>query len=788
MRRFITILTFVFMVPAVMLGQQTGTIKGIITNADGDPAAQINVGLVGTHLGDATNNDGIFAIQNIPTGEYYLSITSVRFKDKKQLITVEPGQVVQANITLFVDSNKLAEIVVSANKVNKFSAAKSSYVGKMPIARINNPQVYNTITAELLESQVTTSFAGALNNAPGVFKLWGSTGRNRGSAYFSLRGFSVQPTMIDGLPSITSGTLDPAFIKRIEIIKGPSGTLFGSSLISYGGLINIVTKKPYNHFGGELSYTAGTFGLHRVVADINTPLSEEENINARFIGAYHNQNSFQDAGFKNSIFFAPSISYEVNNRLSFLVQGTYLDEESTNPPMVFLNRSVSLEYKNLSELSYNYKNALTSNDIVLGNETFHLQAQVKYKLTENWMSRTSFSGSKATSKGYYTYVWDLQPYNHVFARYVSHQDATNRGIDIQQNFIGSFSIGPVHNKMVVGFDYFRLKSINNNTGYAVADKLKLSTPDTNSITLGEVRSALANVSVLNSTTLQQTYSAYISDVIKVTPQLSAMASLRIDHFVNEGDVTTAEDDYTQTAFSPKFGIIYQPIDNKLSLFANYMNGFSNVAPRVQGDGSIRTFEPEHADQWETGVKVKLLNGRVRATVSYYDITVTNVVRPDPQQPNFYVQNGKNYSHGIEFSISAAPIQGLNLIAGYSYNESKIVKSANPAYQGRRPEGAGPQHLANFWMTYRFHGDMLDGLGFGFGGNYASKNLILNRATTGVFKLPSFTVFNASIFYNTDQFRIDLKVNNLTDEIYYKGWNTINPQEPRSMVASFTYKF
>ena len=56
-----------------------------------------------------------------------------------------------------------------------------------------------------------------------------------GAGYYSLRGFAVQPTMINGLPGLTNGSLDPANIDKIEVIKGPSGTLFGSSLISYGG-------------------------------------------------------------------------------------------------------------------------------------------------------------------------------------------------------------------------------------------------------------------------------------------------------------------------------------------------------------------------------------------------------------------------------------------------------------------------------------------------------------------------------------------------------------------------
>lgn len=76
--------------------------------------------------------------------------------------------------------------------------------------------------------------------------------------------------------------------------------MYGSSLISYGGLINITTKKPYDYFGGNINYTLGSYGLNRVAADVNTPLDEDGDVALRINTAYHTQNSFQDAGFSKS--------------------------------------------------------------------------------------------------------------------------------------------------------------------------------------------------------------------------------------------------------------------------------------------------------------------------------------------------------------------------------------------------------------------------------------------------------------------------------------------------------
>jgi iron complex outermembrane receptor protein len=240
-------------------------------------------------------------------------------------------------------------------------------------------------------------------------------------------------------------------------------------------------------------------------------------------------------------------------------------------------------------------------------------------------------------------------------------------------------------------------------------------------------------------------------------------------------------------------VVYQPILDKVALFANYMDGFSNVGPRQvdnleTGESRTLVFDPERAKQFEVGTKFNLLNNHLSATLSYYDIQVSNIVMQDAENPFNLVQDGEQYSRGFEASLTASPFEGLNLIAGFSHNDSELTESDQVDFLGRRPESAGPETLANFWASYRFTQGNLEGFGLGFGGNYASENMIFNRQTAGVFTLPSYTILNASLFYNLDKFGINLKLNNLTNEEYYTGWSTINPQRPRNFAASLTYNF
>ena len=249
---------------------------------------------------------------------------------------------------------QLKEVVVEGLHENKYKKESSETVAKMPLKDIENPQVYNSIPANLLKEQVVTNFNDAIKNATGVARLWESTGRNGdGAEYYSIRGFSVQPTMTNGLPSLTNTTIDPINIDNIEVIKGPSGTLFGSSVISYGGLINVVTKKPYQNLGGEISYNNGTYGSNRVTADINLPVNDKMAV--RVNSAYTNEESFQDAGFSNAFFIAPSVKYEVNDKLTFLVNTEFYKNTSAKASMIFLSRFSPLSFDSMELFDRNYK-------------------------------------------------------------------------------------------------------------------------------------------------------------------------------------------------------------------------------------------------------------------------------------------------------------------------------------------------------------------------------------------------------------------------------------------------
>lgn len=195
----------------------------------------------------------------------------------------------------------------------------TDYVARMPLKNLENPQVYSIIPDELMAEQLTTDIQGAVKNAPGVNNVVEGVGSGGVGLNVNLRGFSTGIAMRNGMATNFVTLSDPVNLKRIEVIKGPSATLFGSTLISYGGLINRVTEKPLKTFQGSVGYSTGSFGLSRLTADINTPLNNEKTVLFRINAAKHDQRTYED-------------HQKIDEAIRFLsmedIKDSYLDELS----------------------------------------------------------------------------------------------------------------------------------------------------------------------------------------------------------------------------------------------------------------------------------------------------------------------------------------------------------------------------------------------------------------------------------------------------------------------------
>ena len=752
-----------------------GSIRGHITTSDGRPAPQVTVVLKGTVKHAVTANDGSFTIHRVKAGQYELQVSLLGYATLMKAVTVEKNTASQVTLTLEVSDTQLQEIVVTGNR-NRFAAKETQQVSRLPLKDLENPQVYQTVGKTLMQEQIIIERMDAYRNIPGAvpnFAVGGSQG-------MTIRGFANATGMRNGMVTSAIVPMNPVILERVEVIKGPSGTLFGSNRnITFGGLYNYVTKKPYDQTGGEISFTGGSYKLGRIAADINTPLLADKSLLFRLNTAFQSEGSFQDQGFMKNYTIAPSYSYQVNDRLKFS-----LDLELTRSQFAVGTFAVAslkdVKARNFKDLEMDYKKSYFNNGVDINNGIYNIQAQMEYKLSDKWVSQTNYLYSEGFYKNFYWTTLNLLT-DSTISRSVRNQVPETFGnIQLQQNFVGDFHIGKLRNRMVVGVDYnYNYNSLNRVTINYDVINLRRQIPDLNAMKIDQLSYEKGFAA---SNTSSSSYGVYVSDVLNITPSLMAMLSLRADRFTTGGTYSQATGKstgkYDQNSLSPKLGLVYQVLRDKLSVFANYMNGFVNLAPAVQPDNTVLDLKPQQGNQWEGGVKFDLLQNRLTGSVSYYVIDVTNATRTEiVDGKTFMFQDGTQRSKGYEVEVIAHPVRGLNIVAGYANNENKYTK-ASPALQGKMVT-ASPEHIGNLWISYTLQ----NGLGFGAGGNYVSDSWF---ESTNSFTLPGYTLLGATVFYDQPKFRLVLKGNNLLDQQY---WNSNgSPQKPANVVASAAFKF
>ncbi|WP_347049159.1 carboxypeptidase-like regulatory domain-containing protein [Flavobacterium olei] len=120
----------------------------------------INVVLKNSKYGTFTNEDGYFELSRIRENNYTLQVSLTGYETSEQELTVENGKTTTINVQLKVSNKELEEVVINNRK--SLISKKTTYVARMPLKNIENPQVYNVIHKELIQEQVVIDIAGAV--------------------------------------------------------------------------------------------------------------------------------------------------------------------------------------------------------------------------------------------------------------------------------------------------------------------------------------------------------------------------------------------------------------------------------------------------------------------------------------------------------------------------------------------------------------------------------------------------------------------------------------------------
>jgi outer membrane receptor for ferrienterochelin and colicins len=215
------------------LSAQTGSIEGVVLN-EGKPVELMSVGLTGTAYSSVTDKNGSFVIGEVPYGKYELQFSLVGYEKVKRSVQVSSAKLVIKQ-EVSVSENSLNTVVVTGT-MQEISRSESA----IPI---------EILTPKLFLKNPTPSLFESMQMVNGVQPQLNCNVCNTGDIH--INGMEGPYTMItiDGMPIVSSlstvyglSGIPNSLVNRIEVVKGPASTLYGSEAV--GGLINIITKNP----------------------------------------------------------------------------------------------------------------------------------------------------------------------------------------------------------------------------------------------------------------------------------------------------------------------------------------------------------------------------------------------------------------------------------------------------------------------------------------------------------------------------------------------------------------
>ena len=234
---------------------------------------------------------------------------------------------------------------------------------------------------------------------------------------------------------------------------------------------------------------------------------------------------------------------------------------------------------------------------------------------------------------------------------------TTLGVDT--SLVGNFFTGPdVQHTSLVGVDFYYLNS-SQTAGFGAIDSLDLFNPH-----YGARPHDIAQFQDQDKDV--EAVGIYFQEQVKFFDRLSLVAGGRGDFVWNNLDDNFAHSttDRYDSAFTPRFGVVYEAVPKQVSLYASYSRSFLSQPGFVDRSGQL--LAPEEGEQYEIGTKADLFNGRLSATLAAYQIERTNVSTADPFNLGTYLVTGAERHRGVDFNIAVNLTKGWDMIASYAY--------------------------------------------------------------------------------------------------------------------------
>ncbi len=785
--------------------QGMATIQGRVFNESGEVLSFANVALEGTRYGSYTNEEGVFIINNIPSGNYILRVSQVGYQAILKKVFLAENEVQNLSFTMIPKVNELAQVEVFGEK-NK-QPEKLETITRLPLAPSEQIQSISVISDRLIREQGALTISEATRNVPGVY-TFATYGNKRES--MSSRGFRGIPVLKNGVRINSDfrgiGVLtDMIGVETIQVLKGANAITQGlaGDIGSPGGIINIVTKTPRFTPGGFVSMRAGSFNQFRPSFDIYGPLNEKQTVAYRINGAYEHADSYRDGISLEKFYVNPSFKWRPDNRTTITLEMDYLDDSRT-PDLGTINLATN-DINAIYDLPYKVFLGFESDRTTTRNITY--AARFNRELNENLSIRAAFYrseldisdvGASLNAGGGRSRLPELEK---VSERYRSLGGSTrldNNSV-LQLDLIGAaVETGMLKHTFQVGVDYRTVFLETANASLAeleYVDIIDIFEPLSNQLP-AEIGSLVPGAAVASSST---SFGVMAQDVMTITDWAKTFFGVRYSSIQSSGSATTGVT--LSNAWNPLVGLMVSPLKN-MNVFASYTSS-TNPRSASRLDVNGEPLGNERIDQLEAGIKSDWIKNRLRFNLTLFKINNTNMNMPvydeNWNETGYYTKGGNDERKGLEVELTGRILKNLELIAGYAYIDAKYKEHAS-YYYNSAPLNT-PKHTANFWANYRFDNGLLKGLSLGAGVFYIGERPNNDWARTytheGIvpgqrpFEMEAYANVNLQASYLfTENLGLRLLVNNVFDEIGYNAYRTsyINQTAPRNFAGIVTYKF
>ena len=691
----------------------------------------------------------------------------------------------------------IEEVIITSNRIKKTGS-----VVKSGISIKDLPQSVQEIGSEVIAQQQAVRLSDVVKNVNGVYV---SSARGGAQEFFYGRGYDLSANnMFKNGFRFNSGSIpEVSSLEKVEVLKGSAALLFGN--VSPGGILNMVTKMPSFKNGGEVAMQMGSYSFYKPSIDFYGPLNQS--IAYRFVGSYENSESFRDVVKKERYYINPSFLFKINSRTEMVLQGDFMNDNWTPDFGTGVIGKKILDLPRNTYLGATWSNGNTKQATVSNLFTHTFNSNWKFNFN------SSFQHFNRTSKG----TERVQPAaDGTWNRPLGQNKNVEKIVSNQASLQVNFNTGKVKHQFFTGLDFENAYTDAYTFVFSPATYGTGNVFDFENFDQGGAIPDARNSKIVKTDTKR--FGVYAQDLISITDKIKVLAGLRwswqeaqadtYDYPVAGGEVLTEGAKRKDQAFTPKAGLVYQPVTS-VSLFASYANSFTpNTGTTVNGDA----LEASIIDQFELGVKKEFLEGKLTSNVTLYQIVNSNLAQTAEFKANgtlntdtsIKVLSGETTSKGVEVDITAKPVEGLNIIAGYSYNDMRYTKTSgtNGSFIVGDRVVRTPATTANLSFFYTLQGGKLKGVSFGalanyvgdrFGGwndNYVVSNTGVVTFTDREIPINGYTTIDLSVGYTWKKISVLCKLSNITNELNYTLHEnySVNPIAPRQVLGSIKYKF